>query len=231
VRGEARSEPLERGYFDNFDSDHKAKILVPHIYSNELFEYCDLIVIDPTSESEIKKYFNNTDHFRPVHYIIPNVESTIKYPKQIYDFEEINEYEGYHKIYKSIKFLYLHTLDYTIINTTCLYGGRIIIELNDNKINNVEDVTIAPDQIAIYKILYEDDKIIAYFRRGLMSNEQFGKNLNIKINIENLSKGNNKIVEDIELNIILEEMKYDISNPPEYEVYSKVPNMEGKKKI
>ena len=29
-------------------------------------------------------------------------------------------------------------------------------------------------------------KIIDYFRNGLMSNEQFGKNLGIKINLENL---------------------------------------------
>ena len=231
VRGEARSEVLVGGYFDNFDSKHREKILVPHIYSNELFEYCDLTVIDPTSESEIIKYFDNTDHFRPVHYIIPNVESTITRPSQIYDFEEKDEHEGYHKVYNSIKFLYLHALDYTIINTTCLYGGRITIELNDCTINNVEDVTIAPDQIAIYKILYENNKIIAYFRRGLMSNEQFGKNLNIIINIENLSNKKGKIIEDIDLNIILEEMKYDISYPPDYEIYSKVPNMEGKKKF
>ena len=87
--------------------------------------------------------------------------------------------------YKSIKFLYVHTLDFTIINTTCIYGGKIIIDLGSYKIKSAEEVTIAPDQIAIYKTEYKNNKIEAFFRRGLMSNEQFGKNLGIKVNIEN----------------------------------------------
>ena len=132
---------------------------------------------------------------------------------------------GHHNKYPSFKFLYLHTCDLTIINTTCLYGGRIIIELGKNNIKNVdEDVTISPDQIAVYKTVYDstNKKIFDYFRRGLMSNEQFGKNLGIKINIENLATK-----ENLKLNIIIEEMKYDISyKVGNYERYSFVSKKE-----
>ena len=226
-RGDARSIVIEPGYFTNQEEGKKNTILKPHIYSNELFYYCDLTVIDPTDINDIKAKLGNTDHIRPVHYIIPNVEPSVTRPSQIYNFTEDNQYLGHHNIYPSIKFLYLHTCDLTIINTTCLYGGRIIIELGKNSIKNAdEDVTISPDQIAVYKTEYvskeNDNKIIAYFRRGLMSNEQFGKNLGIKINIENLATK-----ENLKLNIIIEEMKYDISyKVGNYERYSFVSKKE-----
>ena len=157
-------------------------ILKPNIWTNELFQYCGLTVIDPTSETDIKnKIDTKLLHIRPVHYIIPNVEEDITDPAQIYGFTRENAYSGYHSTYNSIKFIYVHTTDYTIISSTCIYGGKIIIELGEYKIDSTEQVTIAPDQIAVYEIKLKDNKIEAYFRRGLMSNEQFGKNLGIKI--------------------------------------------------
>ena len=220
---DAKSKKVFEGYFDNFEDAHKKKILEPNNYTNELFEYCNLTVINPLNLKEINAFFPKNDYIRPVHYIIPNVEKSIKRPSQIYDFEESDEHSGYHKVYNSIKFLYLHTLDFTIINTTCLYGGKIEVDLGTKyKINNVsEDVTIAPDQIAVYKTTLEGNKIVAYFRRGLMSNEQFGKNLGIKMNIENLS-----YKENVNLTLKIYEMKYDISNPPSYEKYSEISSEE-----
>jgi hypothetical protein len=222
-RGEARSQIISNGFFTNFDTNCRDKILEPHIYSNELFEYCDLTVINPLNEEELIQYFGENDFIRTVHYLIPNVESTITRPKQIYDFIQDNDYEGHHAVYDSIKFIYAHTLDFTIINKTCLYGGRITVDLGSYLISGSEDVTIAPDQIAVYKILYENNKIIAYFRRGLMSNEQFGKNLGLKMNIENLKdKDKKRVTKDVKLTMLIEEMKYDISYPPDYEKYFKV---------
>jgi hypothetical protein len=222
-RGDARSQIISKGFFSNLDANTRNKILEPHIYSNELFEYCDLTVIDPTEKSAIENQFGNTDNFRLVHYIIPNVEEDITRPKQIFNFTQDNDYEGHHGVYKSIKFIYVHTLDFTIINKTCLYGGRITVNLGNYLINSIDDVTIAPDQIAVYKILYENNKIIAYFRRGLMSNEQFGKNLNIKMNLENLhGEDKKRITTNVQLTMDIEEMKYDISYPPDYEKYFKV---------
>ena len=220
LRGEARSQIIEEGYFDNFDEDHRNKILKPNIYSNELFEYCNLTVIDPTEKNALSKFSN----IRLVHYLIPNVESSIERPDQIYNFTRVDDFNGYHKEYSFIKFIYVHTYDLTIINTTCIYGGKIIINLNGYSIANTEDVTIAPDQIAIYKIDYKNNVITAYFRRGLMSNEQFGKNLGIKINIENLLDKNKQKVEKVvdPFTVTIEEMTYDISFPPIYERYKEI---------
>ena len=215
---EAESKVYIKGYFDNFAQEHRPKILEPSNYTNELFEYCDLTVINATNLDEINKFFPDNDYIRPVHYIIPNVEKSIVRPSQIYDFVPVNDYLGYHKEYNSIKFLYLHTLDFTIISSTCIYGGKIEVDLGSLAIKNVnEDVTIAPDQIAVYKTTLEGKKIVAYFRRGLMSNEQFGKNLGLKMNIENLSTQ-----KDVNLTMRIYEMKYDISNPPSYETYKEI---------
>lgn len=207
-RGEAQSKIIKKGYFDNFDDSHKEKILVPNIYSNELFEYCNIQVIDPTDENAIKKQFGDLNHLRPVHYIIPNVEPDVTSPKQLYNFEVIDDYNGQHKTYKSIKFIYLHSATITIDAKKCLYGGRIIIKLNNLKLNKLDDVTVSPDQIAVFKTEYENGQILIYFRRGLMSNEQFGKDLTIGLNIENLASR-----DSLELELEIQEMTYDISIP------------------
>ena len=156
-----------------------------------------------------------------VHYIVPNLDENIKRPSQIYDFFEKEENFGYHKIYPSIKFIYLHYAEFTIINTTYIYGGRITIHLDKNKLNSIDDVTFSVEQIAIYNVSYDENKniITAYFKRGLNPNEQFGKNMKNKIFIENLSSSKN-----LTLNISLEEVKYDISFPPYFERYSPLDN-------
>jgi hypothetical protein len=130
------------------------------------------------------------------------VEASITRPSQIYKFKEVNAHSGYHEVYNSIKFVYLHSLDFKINKDVCLYGGKIEIDLGSNTIKSADDITIAPDQIAVYKITYENKKISAYFRRGLNSNEQFGKDLKLTINIENLS-----IEKDVNLTLALYEMQ------------------------
>ena len=222
-RGEAESKIMQKGYFTNFEVGKRDKILEPNVFSNELFDYCNLQVIDPTDEKKIKDYFGNTDNVRPVHYLIPNVENDITKPNQIYGFVQDNEYLGHHSVYNSLKFLYVHTYDLTIINTTCIYGGKIIIDLGSYSIQDVNKVTISPDQIAVYNVVYEKGQIIAYFRRGLMSNEQFGKNLGIKLNIEDLLSSDKKNVRtSVKLKVTIQEMTYDISLPPTYEKYKEI---------
>ena len=215
-RGNAESKIIDKGYFDNHKDNHREKILKPNVYSNELFEYCDLTVINATNEESIKQQFGNLEHIRPVHYIIPNVETDITSSKQLYNFVEDNEYSGHHKDYPSIRFLKLHSATFIVDAKRCLYGGKIEISLGTYKISSKEEITVSPDQIAVYKIEYtNDNKINIFFRRGLMSNEQFGKNLTLIINIENI---NSK--ENINLNMEFYEMKYDISFPPTYERYN-----------
>ena len=220
-RGEGISKKIFKGYFDNFDEEHKKKIIEPDIYSNKLFDYCNLTVIDPTKEESIIKRFGDLSHIRTVHYIIPNIEENIISAEQIYNFNiDDEEGSGHHINYPLIKFIHLHSANFIINSKTCLYGGKIIINLiNNYKIKSEEDITVSPDQIAVYKTEYlkTDNQIIIYFRRGLMSNEQFGVDLNLTIHIENLGS---KIDEKFEMTIY--EMKYDVSFPPTFERYSQV---------
>ena len=226
-RAEARGQVIEEGFFTNQNASVKDIILKPHIYSNELFEMCDLTVIDPTKEGEIEKYFPNSG-LRVVHYLIPNVEKDITSPSQIYKFVRVDDYNGYHEDYPLIKFLYVHSLEFVINSKTCIYGGQIVINLGDYSISGIESVTIAPDQIAVYEIVYDETKKIltAKFRRGLMSNEQFGKDLNIKMNLENVIKDNKIYRGNMTVNFKIDEMKYDISYPPTYERYTNIVNQQ-----
>ena len=215
--GDAQSQKEEEGYFTNLEPDKKNIILKPDIWSNELFEYCDIEVIDPTDESQIKNYFGNNDNIKLVHYIIPNVDKNITYPGQLYGFKKINEYEGHHENYTLIKFKYLHSFTFILNSTLCKYGGKIVIDIDKYDINSIDDITVSPDHISIYKKEYNNHKINIYFKRGLMSNEQFGKDVIIIINIENLNSHNGE-----KFNFSLEEMKFDISYPPDYERYTEI---------
>ena len=213
-RGQAQSKLYKAGFFSN--KDHPEIIHEPNVYTNEMFNYCNLNIIDPTNEEDIITKYGNSEYFKPVHYIVPNVVKEITSSEQIYDFVKDDGNFGHHKDYTFIKFIYVHSFNFIIESEKCLYGGRITINLDNYKINSIDDVTLAPDQIAIYKKLYIDNKIIFYFKRGLMSNEQFGKKLNLIIYIENLSAKNKN---DVELEVTLEEMKYDISYYPDFERY------------
>ena len=155
-RGEGTSKIIFKGYFDNFDEDHKKKIIEPDIYSNKLFDYCNLTVIDPTKEESIIKRFGDLSHIRTVHYIIPNIEENIISAEQIYNFTiDDEEGSGHHINYPLIKFIHLHSANFIINAKNCLYGGKIVIKLTDDfKIKSEEDVTISPDQIAVYKTEY-----------------------------------------------------------------------------
>ena len=218
-RGKAYSSIIEEGYFTN-SGDKKDTILKPNLYTNKLFSLCDIDVIDPTNEKEFNEKFGNNEHFKVVHYIVPNVQENITMAEQIYNFKKNDDgYSGYHYKYNSIKFVYLHSLTYIINSKYCLYGGKITINIGKEDIS-IDDVTVSPDQIAVYKTEYEEDKhnIIIYFKRGLNSNEQFGKDVTVIINIENLkSRGNESFT------FILDELKFDISSTSSgYEKYYNV---------
>ena len=216
--GQASSK-RENGYFTNLEENKRDTILSPAFWTNELFEYCDLDVIDPTEEGQIEEYFGNTDYVKLVHYIIPNVDKNITAPGQLYDFEvdNSNKNRGYHKIYPSIQFIYLHSLSYVLKSDYCKYGGRIIVKISSGNDITLDDITVSPDHISVYKKEINNDMIYIYFKRGLMSNEQFGKDLAIIINIENLKSDKAETFD-----VTLEEMNFDISYPPEYERYKKI---------
>ena len=127
--GNAKSRIIEKGYYTNREDDKKSIITKPHIWSNEIFEVSDLTIIDPTKEEQIIKHFGNLNTFKPVHYIYPNKYKHISQPRQIFDFEQIDEHHGYHKKYPEIKFIYVHKCNFIINNTNCIYGGKILNNL------------------------------------------------------------------------------------------------------
>ena len=214
TRAVAHSKIIKEGYYTNREEDKKKNITQPHIWSNRLFEVCNLKVIDPTNEEQIIKQFGNLETYKPVHYIYSNKNKNITQPDQIMDFFAVNKTYGYHQEYPQIKFLYLHRYDFTVENKYCIYGGRIIINIKEKEIKNSSQVTISPDQIAVYNVTFNNGNITIYFKRGLMSNEQFGKDMNLIINIEGLNSQKNETFK-----IIVEALKYDISSPQDYDKY------------
>ena len=122
-RSGSKFDFIEKGNFTNLEDNKKNIILKENIYSNELFNYCDLTVIDPTKEGEIKKYFGDTDNYKLIHYIIPNFEKNKNRPGHLYNLTETNEYNGYHNIYPSIKFIDVHSFSY-ILNSEFLFMWR-----------------------------------------------------------------------------------------------------------
>ena len=215
TRAEAQSKIIKPGFYTNREEDKKKTIIQPHIWSNLLFEVCNLTIIDPTNEEQIIKQFGDLETYKPVHYIHTNTYKNITQPDQIMDFVPVNKYYGYHKEYPQIKFLYVHRLDFTMENKYCIYGGRIIINIKENTIINANQVTVSPDQIAVYNVTISNENITIYFKRGLMSNEQFGKDMNLIINIEGLPSQTDEIFK-----IIVESLKYDISSAPNCDKYT-----------
>ena len=70
-------------------------------------------------------------------------------PSQIYGFTQDNEYSWHNTVYSSIKFIYLHNLTYIIKATTCVYGGRINIDISPYSNVVAGDITISPDHIVV----------------------------------------------------------------------------------
>ena len=86
---------------------------------------------------------------------------------------------------------------------------------NSDPVEN-DYITYSADQVAFYKTEFINGEIIAYFKRGLMPNEAYGKDSNIGLTIENLKAD----VLSFNLDIQLYEVKYDLSSPStNYENY------------
>ena len=208
---------IQEGYFTNQEEDKKEKIIEPRVWTNRLFEICNLTIIDPTKEEEIKNQFGNLNNIKPVHYIYKNVHEHVKEPSQIMGFKQIDKHYGYHEVYDSIKFIYLHSTTLVINSKYCINGGKIILNVGEFEIEKINQVTVSADQVAIYNITYNSHKVYIFFKRGLSSNERYGKDMEMTINIENLQSEFNET-----FNIAIEELKYDVSNPPDYERYIQV---------
>ena len=162
-----RGNILTPGFYTNREEGKKETIIKPNIWENKLFEVCDLTVIDPTNEEQIIQQFGSLDSFKPIHYIFTNGNENITDARQIYNFTSDGNKQGHHIDYPEIKFIYLHRCNLILDSKYFKYGGKIIIDIENYKFENPNQVTSSPDQISIHKILYENGKIIIFLKEEL----------------------------------------------------------------
>ncbi|MCQ2817170.1 MAG: hypothetical protein MJ252_07885, partial [archaeon] len=196
--------------------------LKPNEYTNALTHYfCIRTYIDPTNEEELRKYFPG-DSVKYVHYLVPIKEEDVTKPTDLYGFvADPNDSDfGYMKDYPTVKFIYAFSKTIKIPADITRAGGKIEIVLKSSTSLslNVDSITFSPDQIAFIRTEYDPTTktISAYFKRGLLSNEAYGKDSVIDINIEDLKISEAELLSDIRIY----ELKFDISKPEtNYESY------------
>eukprot|EP00830_Metopus_es_P013292 TRINITY_DN3208_c0_g1_i5.p1 TRINITY_DN3208_c0_g1~~TRINITY_DN3208_c0_g1_i5.p1 ORF type:complete len:1569 (-),score=239.63 TRINITY_DN3208_c0_g1_i5:13-4719(-) len=137
----------------------------------------------------------------------------------IMDFVANADGTGYLELYPEVKFIYAHYFQVLIPGNISRQGARMDIILpvgttfkNQDTINPLDKgfVTYSADQVAVYKTTYDPvtRTISAFFKRGLMPNEAYGKPSLIGIMFEELSSA-----VDISATLRISELKYDISAP------------------
>ena len=229
--GDAKSYIVKKGVF-NSSLDDK---LVPNEYSNVLLQTKSFTtIIDPITEyEELKTLSDNT--IKLTHYLVPVVETDLKKATSIYEFESEggDPVKGHNTVYNSLKFIDGYTIKLRLLPEQTRAGGRVTITLpstysfkDNNPINN-ENIIISADNVAFYKTEYdqENNKIILYFKRGLLPNEAYGKPSLCEIYLEELINSDGSYLRDsnFEMDLLLEELKYDLNNKESnYEQYTEV---------
>ena len=229
--GKYRANISKVGNFNNSQNDGK---LIPDEFFNVLKQHEKIKkYIDP-----LKQGYNITNDFPDIklsHYLIVINGNRITRAGSIKGFIEeddgttTDKKQGYLKEYPHVKYIYAHTVSFVIGKNLTRLGGKIVINLGNNKFKNSkfpsenEFVTLSVDGVAVYKMEYdyiegEKNIIYAYFKRGLMPDEISGKDSAVELNIENLTS-----TENITATIELFELKYDLSKRENnFEDYLKV---------
>ena len=228
--GDAQSYIVKKGAFNSSLEDK----LVPNEYSNVLLQTKSFTtIIDPVNQYEQLKVLSD-DTIKLTHYLVPVIENDLKKANSIFEFEleAGDEVKGHNKIYQSLKFIDGFTIKLCLLPEQTRAGGKVIINLpeeygfkGNDPIKN-ENIIISADNVAFYKTEYEQEnnKIILYFKRGLLPNEAYGKPSLCEIYLEEIvKKSDNSYVRDTDftMNLILEELKYDLNNKESnYEDYT-----------
>ena len=222
---------------EGFDSTKNEGKLIPDEFYNVFKQHNKIEeLIDPLDTS-----INISDRFPEMklsHYLVLIKGDRITRAGSIEGFIEDSDAEenyktGYLEKYPIVKFIFAHTISFLIKKSMTRLGGKLIIDLGtskfkDNKIpSENEFITLSVDGVAIYKIEFDYNEgtkniITAYFKRGLMPDETNGKDSTVQINVENLDSRSN-----IQINIELYELKYDLSKKEtNFESYIKVDSFE-----
>ena len=227
--GEIKAKLLVPGHYDS--TKERYNRLKPNEYSNAMREYSHLKVYDPTKETDLEELKTMTNNsVRLTHYMIPFADKNkIQKAGSILGFKEYegkNDGSGFMEMYPSVKFIYGHSIEVELAPEITRLGGRIEIFLGTNAKFEDDDpvkedrITTSADNVAFFKTLYnkDDNKVIIYFRRGLMPNENYGQPSKCKVFLENINlKENFTIILDIF------ELKYDFSQK-NLEYYNHIEN-------
>ena len=214
VLGDRKPTIVNKGHYNS--NEEKYNRLKPNEYSNSLREYKFMKQYNPTKPEELKelqKLTNST--VKLSHFMVPFTDKIgITHAGSIYGFKE-NEggKDGYLEQYPSVRFIYGHSIDLILDPAKTRLGGKVEFTLDDNiKFKNEEDpianekITVSADNVAFYKTEYKDNKIILYFKRGLMPNENYGQPSKCKVFLEDIN-----LADDFDITIKLYNFKYDFS--------------------
>ena len=214
--GDIKKQVVNQGHYDstrNFGDRLKV-----NEWANSLRQYAYLKQYDPTDPVQLSQLQEKTtDKIRLSHFMIPFVDKGIEKANSIYGFKlnsDTDDGSGYLEEYPSVKFIYGHSIYLELKPEDTRLGGKVEILLGetrfktgDNIIEN-ERITTSADNVAFYKTEYisGENKIILYFKRGLMPNENYGPPSKCKVFLENIDKRDNFTV-----TLKLYDLKYDFS--------------------
>ena len=212
--GDIRKQIVNIGHYDS--TIVSGPRLKPNEWANTLRQYSFLKQYDPTkTEDLIELQRKTTDTIRLSHFLFPFSNKEIKKAGSIYGFIENPDGSGYLENYETVKFIYGHSINLVLDPSNTRLGGKAEIYLGEARFNDENDkiidnerVTTSADNVAFYQTEYDnnENKVILYFRRGLMPNENYGQPSKCKVFLENLNKNEN-------FNVIIKiyNLKYDFS--------------------
>jgi len=198
------------GFFDV----NQPEGLKPNEWSNELLMHCDKIKVGLNDVESV-----SGGSIKPIHYLVPNTDPEVTQADHIMNFTNNGDGTGNMDDYPDLKFIYAHSVNQLVDGSISRQGGKLEIYLdsavgfiNEDTVDPISKgyVTYSADQVGFYKTTYdkENHMITAYFKRGLMPNEAYGKPSLLGVMIEQLN-----INTDTPVTCKLYEMKYDISLP------------------
>jgi len=214
--GDARAVKEKPGYF----TIEKEDGLKHNEYSNELLMYCERKKV---WLNDVEKLSNGS--IKAVHYLVPMTDDEVSRADDIQDFIVEPDGQGYMEDYPELRFIYAHSFNVMSPGEMSRQGGKFIVTLPEGVgfVNNDDPIakgyiTYSADQVSFYKTEYDPAtrQITSWFKRGLASNEAYGKPSNLNIMIESLTTKTSLIAA-----IDIYEMKFDISaHELKYERYT-----------
>ena len=174
--GDARAKIVVPGYFSVLKEDG----LKPNEYTNELLMHCGKVKV---KLNEVKTLSSN--EIIPIHYLVPVIDPEVIQATDIMYFNSDNDNSknGWLQDYPEVRFTYAHRFNFTLEPNNTRQGGMIEIDLKGvgfkSGVDPIADnlITYSVDHIGFNETRYDKDSSIirAYFKRGLMPNEAYGK--------------------------------------------------------